>query len=402
MENLMEQQKDDHQKQPISMGRPVSSLPDRQASDITCGQHQLSNSKSAQNFGYVVRKAEKLTTALYLVTDIMSEKEPMKWRARESAVDILSDITIASSLSISEKMSMLRNVMKKAEKVIAFLDVAQSAHLMSEMNASVMKREYLMLKDSIEGEWNNVYENSKSIFSDSFFEVSRDLLPRYGEVANRSVNQETILPASSSPTKEHGTLVPKIENPIRESIRPLPDRGVASIVKSDRVFPATLTDKRTSMSATPASVGVTQERPLMNVTPTTQTTEIRPTSNSSASAAGGVGLSANSSLNVPGVTGQMTHIQEVTPRGRNEFNATFEREGGGHISASNGVERNDRRKIILALIKQKPALTVRDIVRSIPNVSEKTIQRELFSMVSENILTKRGERRWSTYSLRGV
>jgi predicted HTH transcriptional regulator len=63
------------------------------------------------------------------------------------------------------------------------------------------------------------------------------------------------------------------------------------------------------------------------------------------------------------------------------------------------VGRDDRRKIVLALIKQKPALTVKDISKSIPGVSEKTIQRELFAMVADGILTKRGDRRWSTYSL---
>jgi len=66
----------------------------------------------------------------------------------------------------------------------------------------------------------------------------------------------------------------------------------------------------------------------------------------------------------------------------------------------NDSDRDDRRKIILALIKQKPSLTVKDIAKSIPSVSEKTIQRELLSTVSEGTLQKRGERRWSTYSLR--
>jgi len=68
-------------------------------------------------------------------------------------------------------------------------------------------------------------------------------------------------------------------------------------------------------------------------------------------------------------------------------------------SDANTVARDDRRKIILALIKQKPSLTVKDIVKSIPGYSEKTIQRELLAMVADGILVKRGERRWSTYSL---
>jgi len=69
------------------------------------------------------------------------------------------------------------------------------------------------------------------------------------------------------------------------------------------------------------------------------------------------------------------------------------------VREKNEGGRDDRRKIIFTLINEKPALTVKDIVKSIPHVSEKTIQRELLAMVSENVLVKRGERRWSTYSL---
>ena len=69
--------------------------------------------------------------------------------------------------------------------------------------------------------------------------------------------------------------------------------------------------------------------------------------------------------------------------------------------ARTDVARDDRRKIILAIIKQKPQLAVKDISKSIPAVSEKTIQRELLAMVEEGILKKTGERRWSTYSMKG-
>ncbi|MEK7118515.1 MAG: hypothetical protein AAB869_02785, partial [Patescibacteria group bacterium] len=172
----MEQQKDKEQVQSSSIaqnlvGRHNPAIGGAPRHDVAHYGVTERNSRSVRGFGYVVHKTEKLTTALYLVTDIMTEKEPMKWKARESAVDLLSDITLMSALSVSEKMTMLRNATKKTEKIIAFLDIARSAHLMSEMNASVLKKEYCALKDSLEEEWNHVYEKSKSIFSDSFFDV---------------------------------------------------------------------------------------------------------------------------------------------------------------------------------------------------------------------------------------
>ena len=70
-----------------------------------------------------------------------------------------------------------------------------------------------------------------------------------------------------------------------------------------------------------------------------------------------------------------------------------------HYSAGALVRHGRRRESILTLLKNKPNLSVKDVSQSVPQVSEKTLQRELLSMVSEGILQKRGERRWSTYSL---
>ncbi|MDP6527412.1 MAG: hypothetical protein QF858_00840 [Candidatus Pacebacteria bacterium] len=58
-----------------------------------------------------------------------------------------------------------------------------------------------------------------------------------------------------------------------------------------------------------------------------------------------------------------------------------------------------RRDAILALFGEKERINVKDAAVAIPDCSEKTLQRELVSMVSEGILKKEGERRWSTYSL---
>ncbi|HEY4511888.1 MAG TPA: hypothetical protein VJH55_03555 [Candidatus Paceibacterota bacterium] len=58
-----------------------------------------------------------------------------------------------------------------------------------------------------------------------------------------------------------------------------------------------------------------------------------------------------------------------------------------------------RRETVIKLLKNKPHLTIKDFSVVINNCSEKTIQRELLRLVSEGVLKKEGERRWSTYSL---
>lgn len=68
------------------------------------------------------------------------------------------------------------------------------------------------------------------------------------------------------------------------------------------------------------------------------------------------------------------------------------------IKDISGTARS-RREIVISLLKNKPHLTIKDFSGVINNCSEKTIQRELLRLVSEGVLKKEGERRWSTYSL---
>ena len=147
----------------------------------------------AQGYAYVVRKAEKLTTALYLVTDILSDKEPLKWKARESGVELLSDVSIASTASSSEKMTVLRGAIKKIERVVSFLDIAASSRMITEMNAGVLKREYLALRDGVEAEWYHTEARSKVLLSERFFDV-----PKEGVKSEPTV-QQLIQPMQSVP-----------------------------------------------------------------------------------------------------------------------------------------------------------------------------------------------------------
>jgi hypothetical protein len=252
---------------------------------------------------------------------------------------------------------------------------------MSEMNSSVLKREYLALKDSIEGEWDYVYEKSKSIFSESFFDVPHETvhnLPRIDSVhtmpgpmenegrgsrPGATLSQpfhrpEVMLSAHHSlgAVAERNPSAPTTtthNKPVEPIARPFSNRGVAaSIVPSKSSVSETI--KKMAIPETPSERNVVMGQPM-----------------------------SRQSLPTP--------LPLTTPVAQSHE---------AFFNTRNDANHDDRRKIILALIKQKPALTVKDIARSIPHVSEKTIQRELLSMVSVGILFKRGERRWSTYSLR--
>ena len=359
---------------------------------------QLKPQQAYQGLAYIVRKSEKLTTALYLVTDIMSDKEPLKWKVREAGIELLSDITIASSAPASEKMTIFRNVMKKIERVIAFLDVAESARMLSSMNSSMLRKEYAALKDSVDAEWGRTHEQSKTIFSDRFFDVPHDAVLEIEE------KKETIAPAVRSyQVTRNDTSMP---TPTRTVAEPS-----AAVVKTEARRNTSQTSashiehgSSPAIKDTPNSVNRPQvfERPVA----TNQNTQNQNIQNTTRP------FSPVVRPYVQGGTEQTTQVSHhsqpaqpnIHPERLSAVPMTSARpvivDRDGELRTRPDVGRDDRRKIILALIKQMPSLTVGDVARSIQGVSEKTIQRELLSMVGEGILTKKGERRWSTYSLR--
>jgi DNA-binding transcriptional ArsR family regulator len=69
----------------------------------------------------------------------------------------------------------------------------------------------------------------------------------------------------------------------------------------------------------------------------------------------------------------------------------------GHVS--DNPSHSSRREAVLSVLRSKGPSYIKDISTVIREVSEKTIQRELSALVAEGLITKEGERRWTTYAL---
>lgn len=63
------------------------------------------------------------------------------------------------------------------------------------------------------------------------------------------------------------------------------------------------------------------------------------------------------------------------------------------------AKKSSRKEAILSIIRKRGAVNIKDISSVVIDCSEKTIQRELSSLVAVGTLKRSGERRWSLYSL---
>ena len=83
-------------------------------------------------------KTDKLVIALYMVTDILEKDEPIRNKLRTLGNDIISDI---HSLPI--------DALPKIAQVMSFLEIISVLNLVSNMNCSILKKEFLLLEKSI-------------------------------------------------------------------------------------------------------------------------------------------------------------------------------------------------------------------------------------------------------------
>lgn len=90
---------------------------------------------------YIVKKSERLASALYVVTGFMQSDEPMRKKLRTGALDIIGLSVRPSGMSLEgiEKFKAL------ALEMGVLLTTARGSGLLSQMNAGLLSEEYALL-----------------------------------------------------------------------------------------------------------------------------------------------------------------------------------------------------------------------------------------------------------------
>lgn len=97
-----------------------------------------------KGFVFVHKRTEKLIAALYMVTGLLCDQEPIKWKVRKLASNVLDSVLELKNLSFDFDMKKFEN---SVFQIISLLQVSRISGLVSEMNFSILNREFeLFLK----------------------------------------------------------------------------------------------------------------------------------------------------------------------------------------------------------------------------------------------------------------
>src|SRR3989338_1685801 len=89
---------------------------------------------------FVFQKTDKLVKAIYLLTGLMSDKEPMRERTRALANKMLENALGMSERIWGEEIYQ-KNLLSAIGEVSALFDIAENTKLMSKMNHQIITSE---------------------------------------------------------------------------------------------------------------------------------------------------------------------------------------------------------------------------------------------------------------------
>lgn len=256
-------------------------------------------------FMSVSKKAEKITTAIYMVTDLISDTDPMRARIRQVSLSILSDTRSLSYLLTGDLHFHLAKIISVSWELVSLIDISSSVGFISDMNHRILKKAII--------EFISDLRNRQNLEG---FQNIRDLKFGEGQAVNIGLrsdffdidNQDT-----EDMTEEVSYRYP--EDMFRQK---------GSDVEGQKM------DKK--------------DAPKM--------------------------------------------INKVSPK-----KVVSKRQ------SSEPLKMTERKDKILSLIKDKKDISISDIVSHFKEYSQKTIQRDLISLVAEGLVKRTGEKRWSRYSI---
>ena len=137
------------------------------------------------------KKCERLATAVYLITNFLPDNEPIRARLRSLSLVMLQSAGVVryGTTSMSER-SVLEEIQGAIAEVLTLIELAFIAGLISEMNFTILKREYMLLRDTVEvKKVSRESSRTDNILGDTFFGSSFDSV-----FANLHQKQSTAFP----------------------------------------------------------------------------------------------------------------------------------------------------------------------------------------------------------------
>ena len=184
---------------------------------------------------FVFNKTERLVTAIYLLTGLMSDKEPMKERLRSLATEML-----LTALSMSERVwgedVFQKNLLSSIFEISTLFKIAESAKMISKMNHQIIDNELIKLSNFLVTSASN-YSSAKIAIEPTLFDGDYNFVP---DQRLQNLNQNNTAINNSNTNSE----ISKGQESIKDiSNNNVPEKMSVKNSKTDKTEKKNLKDK---------------------------------------------------------------------------------------------------------------------------------------------------------------
>lgn len=301
------------------------------------------NEEVKKDYGVLIaKKSEKLVTALYLVTDLMSDSEPIKHGLRKNAVALLSSMNALSQLDVKDRVLELKMSLKSVTEITSLLHVAVTTGIVSEMNGDLLMQGFRSLQ--------LVLEKKQPIFTREMLHVENEEELEQEASFSSAVNStsyDALTPLSIARLHENAYDLRRTQESLRQA------QILSKIESKGHTKEVSLKDKKEVV-----------EKDTLDAT--------------------------------------VDAVKDFDPKTASTHSVLMEHAARpvNHLASSFQMKKLSRREQILALFVRGVDVSIKDIAARIKGCSEKTIQRELNALLYDNVIERIGEKRWSRYVLR--
>lgn len=286
----------------------------------------------------IAKKSEKLVTALYLVTDLMEDTEPIKHGLRKNAVALLSSMNSLAQLDVKDRVIELKMSLKAVTEITSLLHVAVTTGIVSHMNGEILMEGFRSLQ--------LVLEKKQPIFTKEMLHVeNEESLEGEGSfsTAVNSTSYDALTPLTIARLHESPQDLRRTQESLRQA------QLLSKVENKGQNKEASIKDNNDNKKDIIKDINEEKQ-------------DEKP--------------STHSIL--------MEHVARPVST----------------LASSFQMKKLSRREQILALFVRGVDVSIKDIAARIKGCSEKTIQRELNALLYDNIIERIGEKRWSRYILR--
>jgi hypothetical protein len=124
---------------------------------------------------FSLKKTEKILSAIYLISSLIKDNEPMKWELRECGMSLLSVLMTLNGVEATDKNRLLQSFFLSSAQLISYLNISRISGLISDMNAKIIIDEIHLLVDYIKQQTLSSVHSAGFILSDTFFATDMNI-----------------------------------------------------------------------------------------------------------------------------------------------------------------------------------------------------------------------------------